>query len=262
MISPIFSKVTAWRKWIFLALVAWALALALVARSTANLRRHQRGALQSQPDSASDDFATRLHGIQQENSRLQSELKTLPELKARAAQLQNEIQANKDATPWAAQSNTLQASIMQKQQEIAEISRWSSEWHKAKQREAAQARLLEKAKESSVDGEQRYAETTNILSNLALAWKRLSEVRSEWKQLDKSEKDRFRSRLDEAESQWSAAYRALGKDTVLYQEFPFTNSTEPRSVLLMRSVVPDQNGMTTSVYLDGTVNFSKAGENN
>jgi hypothetical protein len=262
MMSPFFSKVTAWRKWIFLALVAWAIGLALVAWSTANLRRHQRGALQSQPVSAPADFATRLQGIQQENSRLQSELKTLPELKARAAQLQNEIQANKNATLWPAQSNTLQAAILLKQQEIAEISHWSSEWHKAKQREAAQARLLEKAKETSLDGKQGYAETTSTLSNLALAWKRLSEVRSEWKQLDKSEKDKFRSRLDEAQSQWSAAYRALGKDTVLYQEFPFTNSTDPHSVLLMRSVVPDQNGITASVYLDGTVNFSKAGENN
>jgi hypothetical protein len=106
--------------------------------------------------------------------------------------------------------------------------------------------------------ENEYAETKETLRKLALAQKRVIEIRKEWTQLDKSEKEKFQPRLKEAQAEWMAANNKLGKDAVLYQGFPITNSvSDPANSLLMRSVVPDQNGISISVFLDGTVIFSK-----
>src|ERR1051325_4675787 len=151
MIAPVLSKLAATRKWIFLAAVAWMMVLVLVARSTAKLRARQPGPEGSERGVVAEDLDPQLLKLRRENDRLQNELKKLPELSATVAQLQNISPTNKQSALWAGQSNALQAAIEQKQRELAELHQWSSDWQKAQQLEAAQARLAEKAKESSAN---------------------------------------------------------------------------------------------------------------
>jgi hypothetical protein len=255
-----FLKIAAWRKLIFAGATVWAIALLLVARSTSKLRE-QSGRHSVLSVEARTDEDPRVAALQQENSRLQSELKNVPDLQAAIAQLRNENdeQERKSRALWAGQSNALQAAIEQKQRELAEFGQWSTQWHKAEQEKAAEERLAERAKQGPLDWQN--PETRELLSQLALARKRIIEVRKEWTQLGKSEKDQFRPRLEEAQAQWMALNDKLGKDAALYQGFPIANANQDAStVLLMRSLVPDQNGTIVSVFLDGTVNVSKASD--
>ncbi len=265
MISSFFLKPGARRKWIFVTAVAWTIGLALVARGTAKLRQRDREySVKAQRDLRSDESNTRLQKIQQENSRMHEELKKLPDLNAEVAELKKKAVngEEKEVALWASQSSTLQAAIEQKQRELAEVGQWSSEWQKAKQREAAEARLEEKAKEAPADSENEYTRTKETLRKLALARKRLVDIRKEWAHLEKSEKDKFRPRLQAALEEWTTANNVLGEDHALYQDFPLNSDQDAASVLMMRSIIPDRNGMLVSVFLDGTVNISKANEAN
>src|SRR5690242_14167276 len=143
MISPILSKFAAWRRWIFIAAILWSVVLVFVAKSTAGFRKFQRYTYESQLAAETENLAADLRELQKEKSRLQSELEKIPELSAAAAQLRNQVDAQrkKDAAAWAAKSNLLESAIEQKQRELAEITQWSSEWHTAKEFEAAQTRL-------------------------------------------------------------------------------------------------------------------------
>jgi hypothetical protein len=51
----------------------------------------------------------------------------------------------------------------------------------------------------------------------------------------------------------------LGKDKALFEELPLNSpdQTDPRTAVL-RSIIPDAQGLSTTVYLDGTVEYSKA----
>ena len=259
MISPLLTRIVAWRKWIYLGAAVWTIALFFVARGTAHLRSHTHPPAQSQTGPSEDESARQLSALKQENIRLQSELKKLPELTAAAAELREQLapQQNKNNALWTAQSNALQTAIEQQKRDLAEVHRWSSNWHTAKQRAWAASRLAEKASALAADPEKEYAQTKETLHHLALAEKRLAEVRHEWVQLAKSEKDQFRPRLEQAQAEWSAAYQKLGEDRALYQTFPLTNTQNPSTVVFLRSIVPDQNGTSITVYLDGTVQFSK-----
>lgn len=259
MISPFLTKIAALRKWIYLGAAAWTFALVFIARGTGHLRQHTQSALEPRSGLPENNARDELAALRQENGRLQNELEKLPELSARAAQLKKKFSPGENANGdlWTAQSNSIQSAIEQQKRALAEVYQWSSEWHKAKQREEAQARLAERASDVSADPDKEYARTTEMLRNLALAQKRLSEVRREWTKLDKSEKDQFRPRLEQAQAEWWAADQKVGKDRVLYQAMPLTNLQDPSSVVFLRSIIPDQNGTLVTVYLDGTVQFSK-----
>jgi uncharacterized small protein (DUF1192 family) len=153
MISPLLSKLAAWLGWILLLAAVWAVALAFVARGTAQLRSERGAAIASQRSLAVSDFDARLSALQRENNRLRNDLTRVPELKAAAAQLRTELaaQESKTAQLWTGESNVLQTAIEQKQRELVEIRQWSSEWHTARQREAAEERLAEKAKQPTAD---------------------------------------------------------------------------------------------------------------
>lgn len=261
MISSSLLKLAARRKWIFLGALLWSIALAFVARGTARFREHQNHVFKSELEIASQDLDTDLDRVNNENHRLRKELQSLAELRASAANLTQEIasQQKSNETIWKAHSNLLSLAIDQEQRELAEINRWSSDWHATIQREAAQARWADKQKESSGDAEKDFAATKNTLSKLALARKRLFEIRNEWVKLDKTEKEKFRNLLEEAQAEWMTANEQLGKDEVLYRFYATTNSTQnPSNVLLMQSIIPDQNGRRINVFLDGTVILSGA----
>src|SRR4051794_37944862 len=179
MSSDLYLRIAARRRWVIAIAAAWTIALLLVARSTAKLKEQsgRRSALSMEARTAEDPrFAT----LQQENSRLQSELKNVPELQATIAQLRNETdeQERKSSSLWAGRSNALQTAIEQKQKELAEISQWSAQWHQAEEKKAADERFAEKAKEGPVDWQN--PETKELLNQLALARKRLIDIRKEW----------------------------------------------------------------------------------
>jgi hypothetical protein len=259
MISPFLTKLYGWRKWIYLAAATWTVALFFVANRTAHLRGQPQSRTQSRVGLAEHDTRNQLSALQQENDRLQTELKKLPELTATAAQLREQLAPgqNQNAALWIAHSNTLQTAIEKEKRELADVYQWSSDWQLAQQRKAAEERLAEKAGQVAADPEKEYAQTKETLRQMALAQKRLSEIRHEWTQLDRSEKDKFVPRLREAQAQWQAADDKLGQDRVLYQAFPLTNTLDPSSVVFLRSIIPDQNGTSITVYLDGTVQLSK-----
>jgi hypothetical protein len=171
MISPFLTKLAACRYWIYLAAAAWTIPLFFIARGTAHLRHDTPSVLESRLDIADNTNADQLSALRQENTRLQNELKKLPELTAAADQLREQIASPKSANAalWTAQSNALQTAIGQQKRELAEIYQWSSAWEMTKQREAAQARLAEKASQLAADSEKEYAQTKETLRQMALA---------------------------------------------------------------------------------------------
>jgi len=123
-------------------------------------------------------------------------------------------------------------SIEQQKRELAEVHQWSSDWELAKQREAAETRLAEKAA-SPRQPRKRDAETKETLRQLALAQKRLPKSAMNGPHSIKR-KRQIRPRLREAQSEWQAA-DANSTKTSPYQAFL---SLTPRILQVSSSSAP------------------------
>ena len=169
MISPFLRKLAARHKWIYITAAVWTVALLFVAHSTAHLRRHAHSMSDSSADLAEDDSSNQLSTLQQENTRLETELEKLPELTTVAAQLREKLTPDqaKNTAIWSAQSNSLKTAIEQQKRELSEVYKWSADWHTSKQREEAQARLAEKVTALATDPDKEYAETKEALRQLS-----------------------------------------------------------------------------------------------
>jgi hypothetical protein len=127
---------------------------------------------------------------------------------------------------------------------------------------AARARLAEKAAEgpkSAASIAQEYAQLEARLKEAADRMRDQLEVRRVWAKTEKTPEARaaFKDRMSSAWSKLDAAMKQLGPDIVLFEEQPVIpeNLDSPKTPFL-RSVLPDGRGITVTVYLDGSEDWS------
>jgi len=250
-------KLAAALKWILITAALLAVALVFIAKGTAHMREQTRRNITALMADDSADAPFKL--LREENERLKSELRKVPELTAAAGRMRKQLLAPAtNDSAWTVKTNAIHFAIEQKKNELAELSRWQHERQTAEQQEAARARLVEKAQEAQIDHDEPYAKLKETLSKLALARKRIIDLRQDWGQLPNAEQKNRQPLLQEARAEWMSANERLGKDNVLYQALPITDlSQDAATAVFMRSVLPDRNGMSVTVYLDGTVKFSQ-----
>lgn len=226
-------------------------------------RAMQRGeaalAAQSQTvNSEPDPNAERLALIQNENERLKKDLATIPSLQAESKNLEQQIAAQsvKETEIWKTQSNRLQGEIDATRARIDEIATWEKDRTEAEVRQHAADRLAQKGVASNADD---YAQTEATLKQIADRTREMLTVRRDWEKTLKTPeaKDAFRKQMDAAWSGLDTAMKRLGDDTPLYRQLPAqpADVDNPRTPLF-RSVIPDLHGVSATVYLDGTVEWS------
>jgi hypothetical protein len=73
-----------------------------------------------------------------------------------------------------------------------------------------------------------------------------------------TDKQRGRTLFVESRAVINAAYEELGQDRVLYKELlvPLDKPLDSQRIPVMQSLVPDQRGISATVFLDGNVVFS------
>lgn len=236
-------------------------------KANADLRRQARQAAQaSEALRAPSPTAGRVARLQKENERLKSDLGEIPQLTSKKATLETEAAGQHAANAdWVnVQSNRIQQAIDRSKQELKEIHDWMRNQHEIERREKAQARLREKglpADQSPEATAKDYDQLRARLSQIGLAMKKQVELREEWVKSDKSEQTRakFQPQFAESHRAWQAALGQLGDDRVLYDEIPVRTPLQnsPSATPVLRSVVPDLRGNSVTVYLDGSVVFSR-----
>ncbi len=217
-------------------------------------------ALHSAPSPASERLAL----IESDNNRLKKDLATIPALQDDSKRLENQIAAEsaKTAEIWMAQSNRLQTAIEHTRQQIAEIEAWEKNYNNAQMRERASARLAQKASanlKTPAAAAAEYVQLELTLKQISDRMKNQLAVRREWANTEKTpeSRDEFKRRLAAAWTGLEAATKQLGEDSVLFEELPVTpNDLESSKTPLLRSVVPDLHGVTATLYLDGTIEWS------
>jgi hypothetical protein len=224
---------------------------------------NRRLALQMSSSDAISGSLQRLAILEKENEQLRADLGMIPNLVATRDRLRNELiqQETRKTHAWVGASNVIIAAIAQKSEEISEIYRLSAEEQRRKAREAAEQRLAEKATEESQEPAEDYDLVKQRLQQVCVATKQLLDLRKERAAADKTEENRvaFRSRFQKAAADRMRAMNELGKDHVLYENLPLPPTIEDASkVPVLRSIIPDRRGISTTVYLDGTVVFATA----
>jgi DNA repair exonuclease SbcCD ATPase subunit len=250
-----------WKAFLILCAMCM-LALGVVAKRTHALTaENRRLALTGQPP-ISVSKPSALAPLLEENDRLRSELKKVPELKAAIQKLRGETDddQSEQAGVWHSYSNRIHAAIGEKQRQLQELRAWAKERDAAEKRAAAARRLEERAAEGFTNSPEEYDKIKERLANLGIARQRLHNIRSEWTQSGKTAQDRttFQAKLKEAQGVWFEAFQQLGKDIALYEELPLPPTVDnPAGTPLLRSVIPDQNGLSATLYLDGNVIYTK-----
>lgn len=254
-----------WKLWLILTIAQLGLigALLLHARAmqsqdaaiAANVR-----AVHSAPSPARDRLAL----IESDNNRLKRDLATIPALQEDSKRLENQVAAEsaKTAEIWMAQSNRLQTAIEHTRQQIAAIEAWEKNYHNAQMRERASARLAQKASgnlKTPAAAAAEYVQLELSLKQISDRMKNQLAVRRKWADTEKTpeSRDAFKQRLATAWNDLETARKQLGEDSVLFEELPVTpNDLESSKTPFLRSVVPDLHGVTATLYLDGTVEWS------
>jgi hypothetical protein len=210
--------------------------------------------------SAVNPTAQRLATLTSENTRLKNDLTTIDALKLQAKRLDQEIAATTVQTDaaWSAESNRLQSAIETSRARITDLENWEKERNRAELRKLAAARLAQKAQENSRDPADEKAQLESTFNQIAAGMRAQLEARREWAKMEKTPENRemFKSRLGAAWSNFDQAHKSLGPDSALFEDLPMTPDSDASSTPLLRSVLPDLQGVTATVYLDGRVEWS------
>jgi len=199
----------------------------------------------SSADLAGNDTADQLSALQQENSRLQIELKNSPKLTAAAAQLREQLAPSKTKMPQFGLPNP----TLSRQPSNNKSASWPKSINGppigelAKQREAAETRLAEKASQPSANPEKEYAETKKHSANWLSPRNAFPKSAMNGPQLDKTEKRQIRPPPARSPIRVASRRRQTRQRRVLYQAFPLTNTQDPSSVVFLRSVIPDKTAI-------------------
>lgn len=210
--------------------------------------------------------AEQIAQLQSENTELKSDLKEVSELNLKKQSLEREVgnQKSIDADWVNAQSNRIQHAMEQNKQELKEIGDWHRNRQEAEKREEALARLQVKGlppNQSPEETAKAYEELQVTLRQIGLAMKSQIELREQWTKSSKTEQARalFQSQFGESQRLWESALSELGQDRVLYDvmyaAIPLKNP--PSRTPVLRSILPDLRGVSVTVYLDGSVVFSR-----
>lgn len=218
--------------------------------------------LVSQSTAAATSSNTRLELFEKENQRLKADLVGIPALSAKVEQLkkESEEEARRITGVWMERSNAIQIAIQNKRDEIRRLEEWEKEHAKMKMRERAQARLAQKGTvQTPQEAADDYAVLEKALRDIGLRAKRMTEVRQEWRNTDKTPENRstFQTNMNAAWQELDAAVKKLGADFDLFEELPIDSpELDFSETPLYRSVIPDSRGITATLYLDGTVVWS------
>jgi hypothetical protein len=210
----------------------------------------------------------RLEGLRRENEQLGKDLHELRRLEAESEELRDEVARLKQAAAMAQQNpahGSRAAEEERKRQEIVSI--WSNiksvaaETELKRLRIAAEKRLQEKRSfqpEDPLQVEAEYAALAQTFADYAAGLRQGLEFR---KMVSPSlPPNEVPAAIREA---WKAGTQfaqtridSLGPDQVLYQRLPFPAAADPVTTPILRSVLPDQRGVSVTVYLDGRAQFS------
>jgi hypothetical protein len=205
-----------------------------------------------------------LESLEKENSRLKSELATIPDLSRKVQELQK-VSAEESAKAsefWTQRSNMIESAIAKTKDEIRAIEDWGQNFDRAKLRERAAARLAQKAAAGAKTPEEvvaGYARTQEILQTIATRTAKMREVRQQWQASEKKPENRaeFKRNMDAAWSGLDAAVKMLGDDSELFEQLPAPPENADLSKMpFYRSLIPDLHGVTATLYFDGTVAWS------
>ena len=203
----------------------------------------------------------RLTFLQKEQERLKADIAAIRELKMTLSGLTNDVAVaeKKNLEVWFARSNELESAIKRERTALQETVQWSRDWERRKVREAAEKRLAEKGA-LNLDPVKEQERTGNVLSAIALATKERMKLQESWRvSSDKSKEARenFMAELQKINTGWLNATRELGADTPLYEQLPLMPAEHDHAdAVIFRSIIPDAQGRTVTVLLDGTVKWS------
>lgn len=206
----------------------------------------------------------RLTFLRKEQERLKSDIEAIAELKTTLSGLTNEVAEaqRKSSEVWFARSNELQLAIERERMALQKTIQWSRDWERMKIREAAEKRLAEKAA-LELDPVKENERIGEILREIALATKQRMKLQDAWTMSrDKSPEARanFMAGLKEINAGWLKATQELGADTPLYEQFSIKPADHADGqAVLFRSLIPDGQGMSVTVRLDGKVEWSGSG---
>lgn len=253
----------------FLALLVISNGLALVYLLKANMQYRQENAeftksIEQRP--ALTAQTNRISLLEREHQKLKASLEEIPKLIAQKQRLELELAANQaiDTNSIASLSNRIQQATERNWREMREIDAWMRQRSEDEVRIKALERLQEKGLPQSQTPEQvqqEYETARARLQQIGLVIKKRVELRQEWQRSDKSEATRaqFGPRLEQAFEAVQDSLKSLGKDRILYRELPVIIPLQKphERTPVLQSIVPDLRGVSTTVYLDGSVVFSR-----
>ena len=248
-----------WKLLLLLSAAQFVLIAGLLLHTRAMQREEAAATTQLQSISNEPDpNAERLTLIQSENERLKKDLATIPSLEAESKKLEQLIAAQsvKESEIWTTQSNRLAGEINETRRRIDEIATWEKDRIEAEVRQHASERLAQKAAAFNSDD---YSQTESTLKEVADRTRDMLTLRRELEKMPKTPEVRatFRKKMDAAWSGLDAAMKRLGDDTPLYRQLPANPAdVDNPKTPLFRSVVPDLHGVSATLYLDGTVEWS------
>lgn len=236
-------------------------------KANANLRKQDSQSAQAlEVAQAPSPWAGRIALLQKENERLKSDLNDIPQLISKKENLERDAAGRHAVSNDSlnVQSNRIQQAIDRSKRELKEIHDWMRNQRETERREKAQARLREKGLPADQTPEataKEYEQLRARLGQIGLAMKKQVETREQWAKSDKSEETRskFRPQFAESFRAWESAIGQLGEDRILYDEIPVRTPLQdpPSATPVLRSIVPDLRGTSVTVYLDGSVVFSR-----
>ena len=215
-------------------------------------------------ESKPSDLSARIVLLEGENERIRKDLATIPLLREESKRIESEIAAEsaQEIALWTAGTNEIQAATEQTRQRIAEIERWEANYNRMQLQKRAAERLAElTSQKSDHDASDQYRGLEGNLKQIAERMNRQLAVRRDWTAMEKTieNRDAYRSRIGEAWTNLDAAMKQLGKNIDLFEELPVKPEDADSKTPFLRTLLPDQQGVTATLYLDGTVIWSSTG---
>ena len=214
-------------------------------------------------ESAPNVLSARTILLEGENDRIRKDLATIPMLREESKRIESQMAAKsaQDIALWAARTNQIQTETELTRQRIAEIETWEANYNRTQLRDRAAARLAEQAREranSPGDASDEYRKLETKLKQIAERMSRQLAVRRDWATMEKTveNRDAFKSRIREAWTSFDTAMKQLGKDIDLFEELPVKPEDADSKTPFLRTLLPDLNGVSATLNLDGTVVWS------
>jgi hypothetical protein len=208
-------------------------------------------------------LSTRIALLEDENERIRKDLATIPALREESKRIESQMAAEsaQEMALWAARTNQILAETEKTRQRIAEIQAWEANYIRMQLRDRAAARLAEQARERSNAGGDSADEYRKLESNLKQIAERTSRqlaVLRDWAATEKTKENRdvFRVNIGQARTNLDTAMKQLGKDVDLFEQLPVKPEDADSKIPFMRTLLPDLNGVSAALYLDGTVVWS------